>query len=186
MDRCRGGAAEGRDSETGMVRLTRAYPCRVLDGSRGGGWRQPMGVVGRTRGCGLVLRLQVRRGAGSGGRGREKKLSPSLTSCPARASCSTPGDPREVQPPPPTSGPPAPVELRDYNSRQALRSRCCGFIDPAVQSLLGVEVLNASPRCREDGNFLEVGGVMRCRGPKTLQGTGMMSGTSRGSRVLNP
>lgn len=119
-----GGTAEGQDSETGMVRLTCAYPCRVLGGSLGGGWRQPMGLVGRTRGCGPVpTRQVVGGGAGSGDRGQETKLSRSLTSCPTWTGCSTPGDPREVQPPPPTSGAPAPVELRDYNSRQALRYR---------------------------------------------------------------
>ena len=53
----------------------------------------------------------------------------------------------------PTFGPPAPVKLKDYNSRQALRSRCCGFIDQALQGLMGVGVLSASPGCREDGNF---------------------------------
>lgn len=119
MDRCRGSTAEGQDSETGMVRLTCAYPCRVLGG---GGWRQPMGVVGRTRGCGPVpTRQVVGGGAGSGGPVQEKKPSPSLTSCPTRTGSSTPGDPREVQPPPPTSGAPAPAELRHYNSQQALR-----------------------------------------------------------------
>lgn len=115
---------KARDSETGMVRLTCAYPCCVLGGSRGGGWRQPMGVVGRTRGCGPVpTRQVVGGGAGSGGRGQEKKLSSSFTYCPSGTGCSTPGDPQEVQPPPPTSGAPAPAELRHYNSQQALRQR---------------------------------------------------------------
>lgn len=90
--------------------------------------------------------------------GQEKTLSRRLTSCPTRASGSTPDDPGEVQLPPPTFRPPARHDLRDYNSRRALRSRCCSFTDPALQALLGVEVLNASPGCREDGNFLEVWG----------------------------
>lgn len=148
-----------------------------------------MGVVGWTRVCGPVPTSQVvGGGAGSGGRGREKKLSPSRTSCPTRASCSTPGDPQEVQPPLPTSGSPAPGgrgRLKDYNSRQALRSRCCGFIDQALQGLMGIEVLNTSPGCG-DGNFFGGGGVKRCRGPKALQGRGIMSGTSRSRGVLSP
>ena len=87
----------------------------------------------------------------------------------------------------PTFGPPAPVKLKDYNSRQALRSRCCGFIDQALHGLMGVGVLSASPGCREDGNFFGGGGaVMRCRGPKALQGRGIMSGTSRSRGVRSP
>lgn len=75
--------------------------------------------------------------------------------------------------------------LKDYNSRQALRSRCCGFIDQALQGLMGIEVLNTSPGCG-DGNFFGGGGVKRCRGPKALQGRGIMSGTSRSRGVLSP
>lgn len=121
-----------------------------------------MGVVEWTRDCRPVPTSQVvGGGAGSGGRGREKKLSPSLTSRPTRAGCSTSDDPQEVQLPPPTSGPRAPHKLRDYSSRQALRSRGCGFIDLALQGLMGVEVLSASPGCR-DGNL---GGGVRYEMP---------------------
>lgn len=190
MDRCRGGAAEGQDSETGTVLLTCDYPRRVLGGSRGGGWRQPMGAVGL--GQGLRTRPHApggERGCRIWGRGREKKLSLSLASCPTRPAARPQETREEVPLPPPTSGPPAPSEPRDYISRQALRSRCRSFIAPALRGLLGVEVLNASPGCREDGNFFGGGGgvgVMRCRGPRALQGTGMKSGTSRGCRVLSP
>lgn len=87
------GCCRSKDSATEMVRLTCAYPCRVLGGRRGG-WRQPMGVAGRTRGCRPVpTRQVVRRGAGSEVVAGKKNLSPSLTSCPTWAGCSTPGDP---------------------------------------------------------------------------------------------
>lgn len=47
-----------------------------------GGWRAGQGLWTRPH-----ARQVVRGGAGSEGRGREKKLSPSLTSCPTLASC---------------------------------------------------------------------------------------------------
>lgn len=69
-----------------------------------------------------------------------------------------PRAPREIQPPPPTSGPPPLVELRDYNSRQALGSHCSNFIGLTLQELLGVEVPNASPGCRGWEFFCRWGG----------------------------
>lgn len=66
-------------------------------------------------------------------RGREKKLSPSLTSCPTPGPAARPqATPGRSGHPLPPSGPQLPLSLKDYNSRQALRSRCCWLHRPGT------------------------------------------------------
>lgn len=55
-------------------------------------------------------RQVVRGGAGSEGRGREKKLKSEPHLLSYSGQLLTPGHPGQIQPPPPTSGPPPPVE----------------------------------------------------------------------------
>lgn len=144
-------------TETGMLRLTCAYRCRVLGGSRGGGWRQPIGLAGRQGAADPSPRAGCRRQGMSDRRadvGRKAQLKPHILPC--AASCPTRGDPRGVRPPPPASGPPSsryglgttiPGRPRALTATTAHR--------PGSQGLLGVEVFNASPGCSEDAFFFK-------------------------------
>lgn len=117
-----------------------------------------MGVVGRTRRCGPVPTRQVVGGVPDLGPYPGEKAQSGLTSCLTGASFSTRGDPWEVRHPPPTSGGPSSRLAARLQFPAGPALALLQLHRPELQGLLGVEVLNASPGCRENGKFFCRGG----------------------------